>query len=94
MRSRVVSSVKQKRCKAIAAELPDGYRVAPWRLGGYAVHVDMSDGPIRRKYVGEIRLTYVGWSAVSAVVEEWQTFSTSVEAALWLVEQWETGYEQ
>lgn len=40
MRSRVVSSVKQKRCKAIAAELPDGYRVAPWRLGGYAVHVD------------------------------------------------------
>lgn len=33
-----MSSVKQKRCKAIAAELPDGYRVAPWRLGGYAVH--------------------------------------------------------
>lgn len=31
-----MSSVKQKRCKAIAAELPDGYRVAPWRLGGYA----------------------------------------------------------
>ena len=89
-----MSSVKQKRCKAIATRLRDGYRVAPVKLGGYAVHVDMSDGPIRRKYVGEIRLTYVGWSAVSAVVEEWQTFSTSVEAALWLVEQWETGYEQ
>lgn len=86
---RVVSSVKQNRCKAIEAELPDGYRVAPWGLGGYAVRVDMSDGPIRRKYVGEMRSTHVGWSAASAVVEEWRTFQTSVEAALWLVEQWE-----
>ncbi len=84
-----MSSVKQKRCKAIAAELPDGYRVAPWRLGGYAVHVDMSDGPIRRKYIGEMTPNRGGWWAVSAVVEGGQMHPTTVDAARWIVEQWE-----
>ncbi len=89
-----MSIVKQKRCAAIEDELPDGYLVSSWGLDGYVVRADMSDGPIRLRYVGELRPTHVGWSAASVVVEEWRTFPTSVEAARWLVEQWEADHEQ
>ena len=85
-----MSSVNQNRCKAIESELPGGYRVDRWGRCAYAIRVDMSDGPIRRKYIGEMTLNRGGWWAGSAVVEGGQMHPTSVEAALWIVEQWET----
>ncbi len=91
---RVMSSVKQERCKAIEAELPDEYRVDRWGRFAYAIRVDMSDGPIRRKYIGEMTPNRGGWWAVSAVVEGGQMHPTTVDAARWIVEQWEADHEQ
>lgn len=85
-----MSSVKQKRCKAIEAELPDGYRVCSWGLGAYAIRVDMSDGPIMRKYIGEMTPNRGGWWAGSTVVEGGRMHPTTVDAARWIIEQWET----
>jgi hypothetical protein len=84
-----VSSVTRERCAAIEDVLPDGYHVSSSGRFAYAVRIDMSDGPIRRKYIGEMTPNRGGWWAVSAVVDGGQMHPTTVEAALWLVEQWE-----
>lgn len=84
-----MSSVTRERCAAIEDVLPDGYRVRPAGCCFYSIYIDVSDGPIRRKHVGIFSPAFGGYRARATGILEGQTFPTLVEAALWIVEQWE-----